>query len=155
MFADTIDFEATLFLAAFALSILGAVFLGRFLLAMFRRAAVKQYLRQRGWEPIKVRWLVFAWWCPWIPAGPSVWVLATAFRVIYSGPNRLIHQAYCWVGYDVVVLSAQIFSGFSLRIDWVKDEIIGELPLPEVWVSDEIVCKKLEGNSQSDNLPSQ
>ena len=59
------------------------------------------------------------------------------------------------MGYDVVVLSAQIFSGFSLRIDWVKDEIIGELPLPEVWVSDEIVCKKLEGNSQSDNLPSQ
>jgi hypothetical protein len=154
-FADPVALEATLFLAAFALSILGAVFLGRFLLAMFRRAAVKRYLRQRGCEPIKVRWLIFAWWCPWIPVRPSVWVLATAFRVIYSEPNRLIHKAYCWVGYDVSVVVAPIFSGFSRRIEWAKDEIIGELPLPEVWVSDEIVTKKLKENSQTDNSPGQ
>src|SRR5215831_9065330 len=99
-FAITVDLEVTLFLAAFALSILGAVFLGLFLLAMFRRAAVKRYLRKRGCEPINVRWLIFAWG-PWIPQGPSVWVMATAFRVIYSEPNRLIHKAFCWVGYDV------------------------------------------------------
>jgi hypothetical protein len=123
-FADPVAFEATLFLAAFALSVLGAVFLGQFLLAMFRRAAVKRYLRQRGCQPIKVRWLIFAWWCPWIPVGPSVWALATAFRVIYSEPNRLIHKAFCWVGYDVGVVVAPIFSGFSRRIEWVKDEII-------------------------------
>jgi hypothetical protein len=155
VFGDSVDFEATLLLAAFAVSILGAVFSWRFLLAMFRRTAVKRYLWQRGWEPIKVRWLIFAWWCPWIPVGPSVWVLATAFRVIYSDRNRLIHKAYCWVGYDVGVVVAPIFSGFSRRIEWVKDETIGELPLPEVWVSDEVVIKKLKENSQTDNSPGQ
>jgi hypothetical protein len=134
-FAQTVEFETTLFLAAFALSILGAAFSGRFFLAMFRRAAIKRSLRQRGCTPIKVRWLIFAWS---IPMRPSVWVLATAFRVIYSEPNRLIHKAYCWVGYNVGVLVAPIFSGFSRRIEWVKDEIMGELPPPEVWVSDEI-----------------
>ena len=152
-FADRVDFETALFLAAFALSILVAVFLGWFLLAMFRRAAVKRYLQQRGCKPIKVRWLLFAWWCPWIPLGRSAWVQATVFRVVYSEPNRLIHKAYCWVGYDVGVVVASIFSGFSRRIEWVKDEIIGELPLPEVWVSEEIITKKLEENSQIDNSP--
>jgi hypothetical protein len=130
-FAITVELETTLFLVAFALSILGAVFLGQFFLAMFRRAAVNRYLRQRGCEPIKVRWLILAWWCPWIPVRPSVWLLTTAFRVIYADPNRLIHQAYCWTGYDVGALVAPIFSGCSRRIEWAKDEIIGELPLLE------------------------
>jgi len=141
VFADAIDLEVTLFLAAFALSILGAVFLWWFLLAMFRRVGVKRYLRQRGCEPMKIRWLIFAWWYPWIPMGPSVWVMGTAFQVIYSDPNRFIHKAYCWVGYDVGLVFASLFSNssFPRRIEWVKDEIIGELPLPEVWVNDETI----------------
>jgi hypothetical protein len=154
-FVHTVEFDATLLLAAFALSIFGAVFSGRLLLAMFRRGAVKRYLRQRGCAPIKVRWLILAWGCPWIPVSPSVWVLATAFRVIYSEPNRLIHKAYCWVGYDVGVVVAPIFSGFSRRIEWVKDEIIGELPSTEPRVSDEIAINKLDENPQTDNSPGQ
>jgi len=40
-----------------------------------------------------------------------------------------------------------------LQIQWVKDEILGELPLPEVWVSDEIITNKLKDNPQTDRSP--
>jgi hypothetical protein len=150
MFADAVGVETTLFLAAFAASIIGAVFLVRFFLAMFRRAAVKRYLLQRGCAPIKVLWLIIAWR---VPVKPSVWVMATAFRVIYSDPNRLVHNSYCWVGYDVGIVVAPIFSGFTRHIEFVKDDIIGELPLPQGWVSDEIVTKKLQENPRTDNPP--
>jgi hypothetical protein len=39
------------------------------------------------------------------------------------------------------------------RVRWIKDEIIGERPLPEVWASDEMITKKLKDrDSQGDNL---
>lgn len=134
-FAYSVEFEAALFLAAFALGILGAVFSGKFLFAMIRRVAVQRDLRQRGCEPIKVRWLILGWFSPWTRSpGRSVWELATAFRVIYSDPNRFIHKAYCWVGYDLGLVTASLGSllTYPCRIEWVKDEIIGELRLPEV-----------------------
>jgi hypothetical protein len=144
-FADKAGFEITLLMAAFTLSILSAVFLVRFFFAMLRRAVVKRYLRQRGCTPINVRWLIIAWG---IRQRPSVAVQAAAFRVIYAEANGLIHKAYCWVGYDVSVVVAPIFSRSPLQIEWVKDEIIGELPLAEVWVSDKVLTKKLKANSQ-------
>jgi hypothetical protein len=52
---------------------------------------------------------------------------AMPFRVIYVDPSRFIHKAYCWVGRD---LYAPMFS--PLRIEWVKDEVIGELPVPDL-----------------------
>lgn len=155
-FAYSVEFETTLFLAAFAFSILSAVFLVKFLFAMIRRAAVKWHLRERGCEPIKVRWLVLAWFLPGIRSpGTSVWVGATAFRVIYSGPDRCVHRTYCWVGYDVGLVVAPLWSllSYPLRIEWVKDEIIGQLPPTEVWVDDEIITKKLKDNSQTGNSP--
>lgn len=79
--------------------------------------------------------------------------MSKAFRVIYSDPNHLIHKAYCWAGYDVSIISAPIFTALTapLHIQWMKDEIIGEQPLPEVWVSDEIIRKKLKDSSRTED----
>jgi hypothetical protein len=135
-----ISVEAGVYLR-FAAS-LGIFVLLWFLAAMFRREAVKRDLHQRGCKPIRVWWRVFAWWSPWYEGMP--------FRVIYSDQNGFIHKAYCWVGHWL------LDSPFSpRRVRWIKDKIIGELPLPEVWADSEILRPKLkDGNStvETDNL---
>jgi hypothetical protein len=114
-----------------------------FLVAMFRREAVKRDLRQRGCKPIRIWWLVFAWWSRLVDSVP--------FRVIYSDRNGFIHKAYCWVGHEL------FGSPFGpRRVNWVKDEVIGQLPLPEAWVADEIIRPKLtewDSSAEANNLP--
>jgi hypothetical protein len=135
IFADSIDLRIYLRIAA----VLCIFVLAWFLAAMFRREAVKRDLRQRGCKPKYIWGIVFAWWAPFYEV---------PFRVVYFGPDGSIHKAYCWVGHWLFDLP---FS--PLRVRWIKDEIVGEIPLPEVWASDEIITKKLkERDSQSDNL---
>lgn len=110
---------------------LGIFVLVWFLAAMFRREEVKRDLRQRGCRPIHIWWRVTAWWSPWFEAMP--------YRVIYSDSNGLIHKANCHVGHSLPALPLD-----SLRVRWVKDEIIGRLPSPEVRVSEEILLQKLK-----------
>ncbi len=107
-----------------------------FLGAMFRREAVKRDLHQRGCKPIRIWWLVFAWWSPWYDSMP--------FRVIYSDQNGLIHKAHCWVGHW---LSDSPFG--PRRVNWVKDKVIGQLPLPEAWADNEIIHPKLPERDSS------
>jgi hypothetical protein len=118
---------------------LGIFVLIWFLGAMFRREVVKRDLRQRGCKPKRIWWIVFAWWSPWFYAMP--------FRVIYSDQNGYVHKARCYV---FGLLAASHFS--SSRVKWFKDEIIGELPLPEVFASNEIIRPKLNQSSQTENL---
>jgi hypothetical protein len=89
------------------------------LAAMFRRESVKRDLRERGCKPIRIWWTVIDWRVRWYDSVP--------FRVIYSDPNQFVHKACCWVGHG---LMASPFG--PRRVVWVKDEIIGEVPLPEV-----------------------
>jgi hypothetical protein len=95
---------------------------------------VKRDLRQRGCKPIKIWWLVTAWWSPWLEAMP--------YRVIYSDSNGLIHKANCYVGHSLLAMPLDL-----PRVRWVKDEIIGRVPPPEVWVSEEILRQKLKGQN--------
>lgn len=126
VFRDNIDYQCLLFLVVFGLSLLCAGILALFPFAMLRRHAVKRCVSQRGCESKHVRWLVWASWCPVTPFSLLDWA-AMPFRVIYVDPSRFIHKAYCWVGRD---LYAPMFS--PLRIEWVKDEVIGELPVPDL-----------------------
>jgi hypothetical protein len=136
IFAGSIDFGIYLRIAA----VLGIFVLLWFLAAMFRRETVKRDLRQRGCKPKYIWWMVFAWWSPWYDAMP--------FRVVYIGQDGSIHKAYCWVGHWLMDSPIS-----PRRVRWIKDEIVGEIPLPEVWASDEIIRKKLkERDSQGDNL---
>jgi hypothetical protein len=136
IFADSIDLEIYLRMAA----VPGMVVLLWFLVVMFRREAVKRDLTQRGCKPKSIRWIVFAWWSPWYDATP--------FRVVYIGQDGSIHKAYCRVGHWLMDSPIS-----PRRVRWIKDEIIGETPLPEVWASDEMITKKLkERDSQGDNL---
>lgn len=119
---------------------LSIVVLVWFLIAMFRREAIKRDLRQRGCKPIRIWWLMFAWWSPWFYAIP--------FRVIYSDRNCSVHKARCYV------FSLLLGSRFGAnRVKWFKDEIVGKLLLPEVWASNETIRPKLNRrNLQADNL---
>lgn len=139
------------FMAMFSISVETGVFLRiaaslgifvfiLYLVAMFRRESVKSDLLQRNCKPIRIWWIGCAWWSPWFDAMP--------FRVIYSDQNCFIHKAHCWVGHRL------FDSPFGpRRVVWVKDNIVGELPLPEVWAESEIVRPKLnEENPQTDNL---
>lgn len=110
---------------------LGIVVLLCLLAAMFRRESVKRDLRERGCKPIRIWWVVYTSWAWTADRMP--------FRVIYSDQNHFIHKAYCWVGHRLMD------SPFGpRRVTWVKDEITGELPLPEVYANDEIVRGQLE-----------
>lgn len=114
-----------------------------FLAAMFRREAVKRDLHQRGCKPIHVWWSPLAYWVPfgWDMIG---------FRVVYSDASGFVHKAYCYVSRNWLapVLSAR------RMVTWLKDEITGQLPAPEVWVDSEIIRPKLkEQNPRADNLP--
>jgi hypothetical protein len=116
---------------------LGIFVLIWFLGAMFRREVVKRDLRQRGCKPKRIWWIVFAWWSPWFYAMP--------FRVIYSDQNGHVHKARCYV---FGLLATSRFG--SSRVKWFKDEIIGQLPLPEVWAADEVIRPKLTDQNFSD-----
>jgi hypothetical protein len=132
MFAISVEAGVYLRIAA-SLSIFVLLW---FLNAMFRREAVKRDLRQRGNKPKRIWWIVFAWWSPWFYTMP--------FRVIYSDQKGYVHKARCYV---FGLLAASYFG--SSRVKWFKDEIIGELPLPEVWASDEIIHPKLKNQNLS------
>jgi hypothetical protein len=113
---------------------LGIFILVWFLFAMFRRESVKRDLRQRGCKPIRIWWMVTAWWSPSLDGMP--------FRVTYSDSNHLIHKASCWVGHRLMdsPLGAR-------RVIWVRDEIIGEMPLPEVSADGGIDRRQLKDNN--------
>jgi hypothetical protein len=126
MFAISDNARADLLVAAS----LGIFVLLWFLAAMFRREAVKRDLRQRGCKPIRIWWLVFAWWSRLVDSVP--------FRVIYSDRNGFIHKAHCWVGHDL------FGSPFGpRRVTWVKDKVVGQLPMTEILVDNEIIGPKL------------
>lgn len=119
--AHNIDWPRWLFVGGAFVVLLGVGLVALFPVAMLRREAVKRSLLERACEPLRIRWLVFAGWCPDSPLGLLPWV-AMPFRVIYSDPSGLIHRAHCWVG-----LNVYRDSPFSpRRICWLKDEIIGQ-----------------------------
>jgi hypothetical protein len=102
------------FLLALAL---GIVVLQCFLVAMFRREAVKRDLYERGCRPIRIWWRVFAWWAP---------NHATPFRAVYSDRMGSVHTAYCWVRQDLFGPAIG-----PRRVRWVKDEVTCEFSSPE------------------------
>jgi hypothetical protein len=122
MFASSVEFETSLFMGAMVVIIPASVIVALFPFAMLRREALKRYLRQRNCEPIQVRWLVWRAWCPDAVVG-LMNVFAMPFRVIYSDPNRCLHKAYCWIGQDLYARQPA-----PRKVEWIKDEIIGELP---------------------------
>lgn len=128
--ADSDQMKPYLLLAAS----LGIFILVWFLAAMFRREAVKRDLRRRGCKPIHIWWTVIAWGLPYYDSVP--------FRVIYSDPNHFVHKARCWVGHGLMD-----FPFAPCRVVWVRDEITGCVPPPEVWVSDESLRQKLKGRN--------
>jgi hypothetical protein len=122
-FADSVDFETSLFMGAMVVIIPASIVLAMFPFAMLRREALKRHLRQQGCGPIQVRWLIWASWCPDSVVG-LMDMFAMPFRVIYSDQNRCVHKAYCWIGQDLYARQPA-----PRRIEWIKDEIIGKLPL--------------------------
>ncbi len=83
-----------------------------FLVAMFRREAVKQDLSARFCEPIHIRWVPIALW------HPRFW--ATVFRVAYRDIDGRVHNSCCEV--------SQALSDSPLgprRVYWIKDELSG------------------------------
>lgn len=94
--------------------IVGFLFVGCFLRAMFRREAVKRELLERGCK------LLHVWWVPCHPV--TFWPTChwgTPFRVIYRDPDEHSHRAYCCV---YAALNRTPFG--TRRVDWIKDETI-------------------------------
>ena len=120
-FSHSVEFDTALFIAGMVVFIPASAVVAMFPFALLRREALKRYLRQRGCEPIQVRWLIWRIWCPDAVVG-LMNMFTMPFRAIYADENRRIHKAYCWIGQDLYVRQPA-----PRKIEWVKDEIIGEL----------------------------
>ncbi len=126
------DTSAKFLIAITLCMVFGLVVSLAFLMAMFYRGQVKKDLRENNCKPIHIWWIPLAFWNPY-------WFGTAAFSVIYSDSTRLIHKARCTVYRP---LMENPFWG-SLRVEWLTDTVTGQLPLPEVWASDEITRLKL------------
>lgn len=81
-----------------------------FLDAMYRREAVKRNLRERGCQPLHIRWRPFAYWAT------GWW--RTPFRVVYHDTEGRLHKAYCCVYKD---LTGSPYG--PRRVEWLQDEL--------------------------------
>lgn len=116
------------------------------LFAIYCREQVKKQIRSNGCKPLHIWWQPAAFWL-WRCAA-VFYHRPKAFRVWYADRQHFIHAAYCFVYCDW--FDNPLFGPRKVR--WVRDEVVGQLPLPEVWASDEIIRPKLkEQNFQVDN----
>jgi len=82
-----------------------------FLGAMFHREAVKQDLRNRHSEPIRVGWRPLALWAT------GWW--RTPFRVIYRDAEGRLHKANCCVYKELMDSPLG-----PRRVEWIRDELV-------------------------------
>lgn len=87
-----------------------------FLLAAFQREQVKRELDDRGCQPLHIWWRPAAYWLPW-----ASYFAATAFRVIYSDNNGIVHKGYCFVYRSF--LSERRWG--NRRVRWLTDAVTG------------------------------
>lgn len=140
LLAKSLSFLAVIFLMIFSpLAVLSSLF------AVFCREQVKKQIRSNGCQPLHVWWQPAAFWL-WRCAA-VYYHRPKAFRVWYADRQHFIHAAYCFVYCDW--LDNPLFGPRKVR--WVRDQVVGQLPLPEVSASDEIIRPKLEQDFQMDN----
>lgn len=141
LFASSLSILAIIFMMIFGpLAVLSSLF------ALFCREQVKKQIRSNGCQPLRVWWQPAAFWL-WRSAA-VFYHRPKAFRVWYADRQHFIHAAYCFVYCDW--LDNPLFGPRKVR--WVRDEVVGQLPLPQVWANDEIIHPKLkEQNFQVDN----